>query len=113
MFVICFSSFLLKVPEDLLDYLRSLNAGNDFYMPSTVLSNFNINIEDSLKALHPLNGAMPLFMALFKLVCISSFWFAKPFPAFGWRHLHPMFAAGCKDSVESSQVDPRLEYQSR
>ena len=82
-FGICLSSCLLKVPEDLLDYLRTLNARNDFYMPSTVLANFNINIEESLKALHPCHGSVPLFRALIEPVGTGCFRFDRLFPALG------------------------------
>src|SRR5690554_773578 len=46
--------------ENLLNDLRIFDAGNHFDVTAAVFADFNINIEDSLEALHPGHGAVAL-----------------------------------------------------
>jgi len=97
--------------KNLLDYVRILNAGNHFDMPSTVLANLNINIEDSLKSLHPCHGVVPLFRGLIEPVSIGCFWFVRLFSAFSRCDLNTVLAVWGEDTVESGKIGARLGYQ--
>jgi len=106
-----FGRLLFEMFKNLLDYVRILNAGNHFDMPSTVLANLNINIEDSLKSLHPCHGVVPLFRGLIEPVSIGCFWFVRLFSAFSRCDLNTVLAVWGEDTVESGKIDARLGYQ--
>ena len=102
--------FLLKMLENLLNDLRILNTGNDFDLTATVLTNFDVDIEDSFESLHPGHGSVSLLGALVEPVGFR--WFRIGFlTAFCRCHLNAVFAVRRVYTVESSEVDPRFGHQ--
>lgn len=103
--------FLLEVFEYLLNNLGIFDAGNDFDLPTAVLADFDINIEDALETLHPGHGAMALCGALVTPVGIAAFRFVGLLAPLGGCYLSPVFAVGREDAIETCEVDSWLGYQ--
>ncbi|OES47442.1 hypothetical protein A7R77_33065 [Pseudomonas aeruginosa] len=97
--------------ENLLNDLRIFDAGNHFDVTAAVFADFNINIEDSLEALHPGHGAVALCRTLVTPVSIETFRFVGLLAPLGGCYLNSVFAVRCKDAVEACEVDSRLRYQ--
>ncbi len=76
-----------------------------------MFADFNINIEDSLEALHPGHGAVALCRTLVTPVSIETFRFVGLLAPLGGCYLNSVFAVRCKDAVEACEVDSRLRYQ--
>ena len=102
--------FLLQVPENLLNDLGVLDAGNHFDLTAAVFTDFDIDIENSFQSLHPGHGTMSLCGTLVLPIGIG--WLSVGLLAtLGRRHLNAVFAVGREDAVETCEVDSWLGYQ--
>ena len=103
--------FLLKMLENLLDYLRIFDTGNDFDLTAAVFADFDVDVEDALESLHPGHSAMPLCRTLVVPVDIGRFWWIGLFAAFGRCDLNPVFAVRREYAMKPCQINSRLGYQ--
>ena len=85
--------FLLKVFQNLLNYPGIFNTGYDFDLTAAVLTDLNIDAENSFKSLHPGHGTMPVCWALVVPVGIGRFWIGL-LAAFGRCDLNAVFTIG-------------------
>ena len=80
--------FLLQAFKNLLNHLETFNTGNHFDLTATVLTDFDIDIENSPQSLHPGHGAVSLCGTLVLPVSIRRFWWIRLLAVLDWCGMH-------------------------
>ena len=106
-----FGLLLSQVFQNLPDYRRVFDAGDDLHRPPALLAGFDVDVEYPLQALGPGHGGVAFGRrSVIRMESVHVL-VASPAPP-RWRDGGTVSAVGSEHPMKSRQVDPGLWHQS-